>query len=296
MPPDCRSQVSDQYRSVFRPGLFDDRSMIVTGGGSGIGRCIAHELASLGAHVAITGRRIERLESVKAEIEGLGGLASSHAFDIRDEDAVVAAIDEIVARHGPITGLVNNAGGQYPSPVEELSVKGWEAVIRNNLTGGFIVSREVYKRSMAEHGGSIVNIIADIWGGMPMMAHSGAARAGMLNFTETAACEWARSGVRVNAVAPGWISSSGFDTYDAAMQEQLRRLKDEIPLGRYGNEAEVSAAVVFLLTPGASFISGSCIRVDGAVPNHRHTWTLEPPARSEPFDGFPLTTIPESLR
>ncbi|UTI66214.1 SDR family oxidoreductase [Paraconexibacter antarcticus] len=288
--------MADGYRSVFAPGLFDGRLMIVTGGGSGIGRCIAHELASLGAHVAITGRRIERLETVRTEIEDVGGAVSCHAFDIRDEAAVVAAIAEIIAAHGPIFGLVNNAGGQYPSPAEELSVKGWDAVIRNNLTGGFIVSREAYKQSMAEHGGSIVNIIADIWGGMPTMAHSGAARAGMLNLTETTACEWARSGVRVNAVAPGWVASSGFDTYDDAMKAELRRLRDEIPLGRYGNESEVSAAVTFLLTPGAAFISGSCIRVDGAVPNHRHTWTNVPTDRSIAFDGFPLATLPECLR
>ena len=288
--------MATRYRSVFAPGLFAGQLMIVTGGGSGIGRCIAHELASLGAHVAITGRRIERLDGVRAEIEETGGSVSCHAFDIRDEPAVVAAIGEIIAAHGPIAGLVNNAGGQYPSPAEDLSVKGWEAVIRNNLTGGFIVAREAYRQSMAEHRGSIVNIIADIWGGMPTMAHSGAARAGMLNFTETTACEWARSGVRVNAVAPGWIASSGFDTYDDDMKAELVRFRDEVPLGRYGNESEVSAAVTFLLTPGAAFISGSCIRVDGAVPNHRHTWKNVPTDRSVPFDGFHLATLPECLR
>lgn len=286
----------EQYRSVFRPGLFAERTVIVTGGGSGIGRCIAHELASLGATVVITGRRLERLQAVQAEIHAAGGVASCHAFDIRDESAAVSAITAIVAEHGPVSGLVNNAGGQYPSPVEDLSVKGWEAVIRNNLTGGFIVSREVYKQSMADHGGSIVNIIADMWGGMPTMAHSGAARAGMLNLTETMSCEWARSGVRVNAVAPGWIASSGFDTYDEAMQAELRRLKHEVPLGRYGTEAEVSAAVTFLLTEGAAFISGSCVRVDGAVPNHRHTWQTVPTDRSVPFEGFPLATLPECLQ
>lgn len=284
------------YRSVFHPGLFEGQTVIVTGGGSGIGRCIAHELASLGATVAILGRRMERLQTVRAEIEEGGGAVSCHTCDIREEAGVIDTIRQILDQHGPINGLVNNAGGQYPSLVEDLSVKGWETVIRNNLTGGFIVSREVYKQSMAEHGGSVVNIIADIWGGMPTMAHSGAARAGMLNFTETAACEWAQAGVRVNAVAPGWIASSGFDTYDAAMQAELRRLKDKVPLGRFGNEAEVSAAVVFLLTAGASFISGACIRVDGAVPNHRHTWTAVPTDRSTPYDGFPLATLPECLK
>jgi citronellol/citronellal dehydrogenase len=283
------------YRSVFRPDLFKDQTVIVTGGGSGIGRCIAHELAGLGATVAIVGRKIERLDAVAAEIAELGGRVTGHVCDIREEVAVKDMVAAVIEQHGQVAGLVNNAGGQYPALARDLSVKGWEAVIRNNLTGGFIVSREVYNQSMAEHRGSIVNIIADIWGGMPTMAHSGAARAGMLNFTETAACEWAQSGVRVNAVAPGWIASSGFDTYDAEMQAQLRSLIGKVPLGRFGNEAEVSAAVVFLLTPAAAFISGTCIRVDGAVPNARHTWQPVPTDRSIPYDGFPLATLPECL-
>jgi citronellol/citronellal dehydrogenase len=288
--------LAERYRSVFHPGLFDGQTILVTGGGSGIGRCIAHEFASLGATVAITGRRHDRLHAVAAEIEAAGGRVSCHAFDIRDEDAVASAIATDLERHGAIIGLVNNAGGQYPSPVEDLSLKGWEAVLRTNLTGGFLVARETYRQSMADHGGAIVNIIADMWGGMPTMAHSGAARAGMLNLTETMACEWGHAAVRVNAVAPGWIASSGFDTYDEPMQEQLRQLKREIPLGRYGNEAEVSAAVTFLLTPAAAFISGSCIRVDGAVPNHRHTWTTQSSDRSVPYDGFPLAELPDCLR
>lgn len=285
-----------QYRSIYCPDLFKGQTVIVTGGGSGIGRCTAHELASLGATVAIVGRRVEKLDKVRGEIEAAGGRVSCHVCDIREEPMVRQMIAEVIGRHGGIHGLVNNAGGQYPSPVRNLSTKGWEAVIRNNLTGGFIVAREAYTQWMEAHGGSIVNIIADIWGGMPTMAHTGAARAGMLNFTETAACEWAQSGVRVNAVAPGWIASSGFDTYDEAMQAELRRLKDKVPLGRYGNEAEVSAAIVFLLSPGAAFITGSCVRVDGGVPNARHTWKPVPTDRSRPFDGFPLAALPRCLQ
>lgn len=286
---------AEQYRSVFRPGLFDGSKMIVTGSGSGIGRCIAHELSALGAHVALVGRRIEKLQAVQAEIAGLGGTATVHACDIRDEPGVQAMVGEVLEAHGTVDGLVNNAGGQYPAPVEDISLKGWEAVVRTNLTGGFLVAREVYNRVMADRGGSMVNIIADIWGGMPTMAHSGAARAGMLSLTETTACEWAASAVRVNAVAPGFVASSGFDTYDESMQAELRRLKSKVPLGRYGTEAEVSAAVVFLLSPAAAFISGSCIRVDGAVPNLRHTWTGPVSTRSVPFEGFPLATLPAAL-
>jgi len=283
------------YRSVFRPGLFAGQTVIVTGGGSGIGRCTAHELANLGASVALVGRGVEKLEAVQAEITQAGGQASIHACDIRDEAGVKAMIADVIAQHSKIDGLVNNAGGQYPQPVKDISLKGWDAVVRSNLTGGFLVAREAFNQSMASHGGAIVNIIADIWGGMPTMAHSGAARAGMLSFTETAACEWACAGVRVNAVAPGWIASSGFDTYSPEMQAELRSLKTKVPLQRYGTEAEISAAIVFLLCEAAAFITGSCIRVDGGVPNARPTWKLQAHDRSKPFNGFALAEPPKCL-
>jgi citronellol/citronellal dehydrogenase len=283
------------YRSVFRPGLFVGQTVIVTGGGSGIGRCTAHELGNLGASVALVGRRVEKLEAVQAEITQAGGRASIHACDIRDEAGVKAMIADVIAQHGKIDGLVNNAGGQYPQPVKDISLKGWDAVVRSNLTGGFLVAREAFNQSMEFHGGAIVNIIADIWGGMPTMAHSGAARAGMLSFTETAACEWACAGVRVNAVAPGWIASSGFDTYSPEMQAELRSLKTKVPLQRYGTEAEISAAIVFLLCEAAAFITGSCIRVDGGVPNARPTWKLQAHDRSKPFNGFALAEPPKCL-
>jgi citronellol/citronellal dehydrogenase len=283
------------YRSVFRPGLFVGQTVIVTGGGSGIGRCTAHELANLGASVALVGRRVEKLEAVQAEITQAGGRASIHACDIRDEAGVKAMIADVIAQHGKIDGLVNNAGGQYPQPGKDISLKGWDAVVRSNLTGGFLVAREAFNQSMEFHGGAIVNIIADIWGGMPTMAHSGAARAGMLSFTETAACEWACAGVRVNAVEPGWIASSGFDTYSPEMQAELRSLKTKVPLQRYGTEAEISAAIVFLLCEAAAFITGSCIRVDGGVPNARPTWKLQAHDRSKPFNGFALAEPPKCL-
>ncbi|HTV67128.1 MAG TPA: SDR family NAD(P)-dependent oxidoreductase, partial [Rhizobiaceae bacterium] len=201
------------YRSILRENCFSGEVHVVTGGGSGIGRCIAHELASLGAHVIITGRKQEKLDAVQAEIAEDGGSAEVRAFDIRDEEAVKAAVAAIVARNGRIHGLVNNAGGQFPAPMAAISKKGFEAVVANNLTGGFLVMREIFEQSMKTHGGAIVNMAADMWRGMPGMAHSGAARAGMVNLTKTAAYEWAHAGVRVNCVAPGWIASSGMDTY-----------------------------------------------------------------------------------
>ena len=202
------------YQSVYRPGLFGGQVVVVTGGGSGIGRCTAHELAALGATVALVGRDLPKLDMVKVEIEADGGKATTHACDIRDEAQVIAMVDGVLAAHGRIDGLVNNAGGQYRQPMNKISSKGFEAVVRLNLFGGFMVMREVYNRWMEKNGGSIVNIIADIWNGWPNYAHSGAARGGMLTLSESAASEWAPSGVRVNCVAPGGIASSGFDTYE----------------------------------------------------------------------------------
>ncbi len=268
----------------------------MTGGGSGIGRCIAHELASLGTKVALVGRKLEKVQAVAREIGEAGGTATFHSCDIREEDRVRDIIAAIVAEFGHVDYLVNNAGGQFAAPLESISAKGWDTVVRNNLTGGFLMARECYTQSMkAAKAGAIVNIIADMWAGMPNMGHSGAARAGMLNFTETAALEWAP--VRVNAVAPGWIASSGMDHYPEAMAEHLRGLPKKVPLGRLGTESEVSAAVVFLLSPGAAFISGSCLRVDGAVPNAKRVWD-GPISRgkNEAFDGFHLAQVPKVLR
>lgn len=286
------------YRSVFLPDMFAGQTVIVTGAGSGIGRCVAHELSSLGAHVAMVGRRIEKLETVAGEIAEDGGSCEIHICDIRDEDSVIATIEKVLAGTGRIDALVNNAGGQYRAALKTISTKGFSSVVNSNLIGGFIFMREVYNRWMEENGGAIVNMIADISNGWPNFAHSGAARGGMLTLSESAASEWAGAGVRVNTVAPGAIASSGLDTYDQEHTEFIQRqVVAEIPQGRFGNEAEVSAAITFLLSPAASFINGACIRIDGAAPNSRPIWgRLDPPRRIIPaFDGFHRAKPPEIL-
>ena len=266
---DPQMMQAGSFQSIFCPGLFATKVVIVTGGGSGIGRCTAHELASLGAVLAIIGRKPEKLSAVAQEIADDGGIATVHPCDIREEEQVTATIDQILRMHGRIDCLVNNAGGQFPSPLASISKKGWEAVVRNNLTGGFLMARECFVQWMQQNGGAMVNIVADMWNGMPGLGHSGAARAGMVNLTETAAVEWASAGVRVNAVAPGWIASSGMDTYPESRRPLIRKFPRLIPMKRMGTEAEVSAAIVFLLSPAAAFISGSMLRVDGAAPNAR---------------------------
>jgi len=176
-----------------------------------------------------------------------------------------------------------------------MSAKGFDVVVRNNLTGGFIVSREVYTQSMQSHGGSIVNMAADMRNGFPNMAHTGAARAGMVNLSMTLAHEWACAGVRVNAVSPGWIASSGMDTYQGEFKERIPKLKNHCPLGRLGTESEVSAAVCFLLSDAAAYITGTEIRIDGGVPLGNRSMDLEITDRSKPFNGFHLAVTPKVL-
>ena len=283
------------YRSILRDGCFAGEVHVVTGGGSGIGRCVAHELASLGAHVVITGRRQEKLDLVAAEIAGDGGSVESLSFDIRDEEAVKQAVAGLVERKGRIHGLVNNAGGQFPAPMASVSKKGFEAVVSNNLTGGFLVMREVYVQSMQQHGGAVVNMAADMWRGMPGMAHSGAARAGMVNLTKSAAYEWAHAGVRVNAVAPGWIASSGMDTYGGMTRALIPQLKKHVPLGRIGVEAEVSAVICFLLSPAASFVTGITVPIDGGAPLGTALYPIVQGRGTAPFDGFHRAVVPDVL-
>jgi len=252
-------------------------------------------LASLGAHTIIVGRKQEKLDTVCNEVQADGGQISAYCCDIRDEEAVEEMVTECIAQHGIISGLVNNAGGQFPAPIGAINKKGFSAVINTNLIGGFLVAKALYNRSMNRHGGAIVNIIADMWGGMPGMAHSGAARAGMDNFTKTAAIEWACCGVRVNAVAPGWIQSSGMDSYKGPIQAIIPKLKESVPLKRLGLEAEVSSAVTFLLSPAASFISGATLRVDGAASLGNRVWPLPDAKNNQPYDGFHRASTPDIL-
>lgn len=288
------------YQSTYSARLFHDKVAVVTGGGSGIGRCIAHELASLGATVIITGRSADKLQRVTQEISDDGGACDWVAFDIRDEESVIQAIAGLVEKYQVIDFLVNNAGGQFQAPIEDISKNGFQAVVNNNLVGGFLVSREVFKQSMKQHGGSIVNITADNLNGMPLMAHSGAARAGMENLTKSQAWEWGQYGVRVNAVAPGWVVSSGFDTYDQEMTDILLTLKEHVPLKRYGSEAEISSAVCFLLGPSGNFISGQCLRVDGgsSMGSAPAIWPLPEgeATNSDTVNGFHRAIDPDILK
>ena len=275
------------YNSIFRPNLFQDKTILITGGGTGIGRAIAHELASLGAHVIIAARKVENLEVVSAEIKAAGGTVSHYHVNIREEEKIDALFADIAAHHGTIHGLVNNAGGQFMSPAGNITAKGWRAVVDTNLNGTFLMSKAAFTHSFEKNGGSIVNIVADMWRGFPGMAHTGAARAGVVNLTKTLAVEWAFRGVRVNAVAPGLIKGNGILQYPAHVQGFIENMKQNIPAKRMGTEGEVAAAVTFLLSPAAAFISGETMRVDGAGSLWRNGWEIDDHSQAAPpFDGF----------
>jgi len=254
-----------RFDSIFRPGLFDGQVILVTGGGTGIGRCIAHELAALGGTVVLAARRPEPLARVQQEIAETGGTAHTATLNIRDPEAVDAALAALVEQHGRLDGVVNNAGGQFPAKAGELAPKGWNAVVDTNLNGTWWVSQAAFRHAFEAQGrGAIVNTVADVWNGAPGMVHTGAARAGVMNLTVTLAAEWAAHGVRVNAVAPGAILTGGLATYPEWLQQRTLEEVKVTPPSRLGTESEVSAAVVFLLSPAATFVSGDVMKVDGA--------------------------------
>jgi len=254
------------YRSGFRADLFRGQTILVTGGGGGLGRCIAHELAALGARLVLVGRTKEKLDQVCREITEDGGeVAGTCSGDLRDEDLVVATVRDILAEHGQLHGLVNATGGQFPAELKDLSLNAWNAVINNNLTSYFLVSREVFRQCFEQSGGNIVHIGADYDRGMPGMGHNGAARAGLSNLTRTSAIEWAPAGVRVNCVIPGYIGTTGLDRYPESNWDSLKSVVDEAPIARHGKSAEVSAAVVFLMSELASYITGIDLLVDGGM-------------------------------
>ena len=277
-----------KYHSIFRSDLFAGQTVLITGGGTGIGRAIAHELAALGAYVLLAARKQERLAETAVEIQAAGGKVATYLLNIRQEESVTQLFETILAAHGPIQALVNNAGGQFASPASMITGKGWNAVIETNLSGTFMMCREAFNRVFMAQGGSIVNIVAEMWRGFPGMAHTGAARAGVVNLTQTLAVEWAYAGVRVNAVAPGLIAGHGMSQYPPAVKAMAEQGRQDTPLKRFGTESEVAAAVTFLLSPAAAYISGETLRVDGASSLWRKTWEIPEHHRgARPFHGWP---------
>ena len=246
------------YRSVFKPDLFAGQNIIVTGGGSGIGRCTAHELASLGARVVLVGRKQDKLDAVAAEIEEDGGQAIGFACDIRDEEVVKATVAEIYKAVEVVHGLVNNAGGQFPSPLALINQKGWETVVRTNLTGGFLMAREVFTQGMNRNGGAIVNITSIA--GHKIHPFAGSAysisKTALSGLTREMANEFSSLGVRVNAVAPGEIETE-------MVGPEYEMLIPRIPLERMGTPEDVAGTVFYLCSGDSVYVTGTEIWVTG---------------------------------
>ena len=260
---------------VFRPDLLADQVVLVTGGGTGIGRAIAEECAALGARVAIGARDEARLQRAAAEMRATGAEVFAAGLDVRDPDAATAWVHAVQAHFGRLDVLVNNAGGQFPSPAIDIPPKGWRAVIDTNLNGTWFMS-QAFARAVFAAGGHarVITIAANMWRGFPGMAHTGAARAGVVNLTRSLALEWAGRDILVNAVAPGIIHSSGLDTYPEAIRQMVAtEVPKHIPLRRLGTVEDVAWAVAFLAGPAGRYITGETICVDGG---QQHWGTVYP--------------------
>ena len=257
---------------VYADGLFEDEVVVITGGGTGIGLCAATEMGLLGARIAICGRRVEPLAEAARQLEEKGVVVHHATCDIRDADSVGEFVDGVVERFGRIDVLVNNAGGQFPSPASALKAKGFEAVIRNNLIGTWIMTHTVATKCLIpQKRGRIVNIIASIKRGFPGMAHTGAARAGVDNLTKTLAVEWSTHGIRVNAIAPGVIVTTGTGQYPP---ELLETSKNNNPMRRLGTPEEVSHLITYLASRYADYVNGQTIYMDGGATLWGASWFI----------------------
>ncbi len=256
---------------AFRADLLAGQTFLISGGGSGIGRAIAYACVRLGADVMICGRRAEKLEETARGIRlHLKRDIGTMPMSIRDPDAVASLIEATYARFGRLDTLVNNAGGQYPQAAIDFSVKGWLAVIDTNLNGTWYMMQSAARRWQAEgRPGNIVNIVAMVWRGMPQVAHTCAARAGVIYLSKTVSTEWAPLKIRVNCVAPGSIDSEGLNVYERADAELF---KYSNPLHELGDVLDIAQAVVYLSAPTAKFITGEVLVVDGGNNQFGDVW------------------------
>jgi citronellol/citronellal dehydrogenase len=265
---------------IFAPGLLQGQVIVVTGGGSGLGRATAQELSACGATVVIAGRRAEPLEETASLCEGQ---CEPVVCDIREEDQVNEFVDGVLERHGRIDTLVNNAGGQYMTPAEDISLKGFETVVRLNLIGTWLMTHAVATKSMIPNeGGKIISVTLSPHHGLPGMAHSSAARAAVENLMRVLSIEWARFNIRTTVITSGHFRTDALKKYPQPVQDSVART---VPLQRLGEAEEQAWLIAFLASPAGDYYSGDVITIDGARDNWLGPW---PPPGMTDEGGKPL--------
>jgi citronellol/citronellal dehydrogenase len=260
---------------TFRDGLFDGQVALVSGGGRGIGKAIAYQLARLGAKVALCGRDEARLTATAEKLRALGADVMAHPMSIRDPDAVSRLYDAVWQNFGTLDLVVNNAGGQFPQAAIDFSPKGWNAVIDTNLNGTWYMMQQAARHWRdAKRAGAIVNIVTVVSRGMPGVAHTCAARAGVIYLSKTVAIEWAPLGIRINCVAPGAIATEGMNVYS---EEARRAMPRSNLMKRFGDVRDIADAVCYLAGPSGAFMTGEVVTVDGGTQIWGDQWTIPRP-------------------
>jgi citronellol/citronellal dehydrogenase len=277
--PQAKSALADAelaiHPTVFAPDALKDQVVVVSGGAGGIGRAISWLFARLGAHVAIVGRNQDKLAALAAQLAGRELKASTHVADIREPDAVGTLFDTVWASHGRIDGLINSAGGQFPQAAIDFSVKGWNAVIDTNLNGTWYMMQAAAQRwRERKHPGSIVNIVVVTTHGLYGIAHTIAARSGVIGLSRAVAVEWAPLNLRVNCVAPGAIETEGWNVYTKEARAAYPRSN---PMMRAGSPFDIAEAAVYLSAPSGKFVTGETLTVDGGGQLWGETWTTGKP-------------------
>jgi citronellol/citronellal dehydrogenase len=263
------------HPTVFASDALKGQVVVVSGAAGGIGRAVAFLFARLGAHVVAVGRNQDKLDVLISNLAGRGLSATAHVVDIKEPDAVDALFDAVWAAHGRLDILVNSAGGQFPQAAIDYSIKGWNAVINTNLTGTWYMMQSAAQRWRdRKHAGSIVNIVVVTTHGLYGIAHTIAARSGVIGLSRALAVEWAPLNIRINCVAPGAIETEGWNVYTPEARAAYPRSN---PMMRAGSPWDIAEAAVYLAGPSGKFITGETLTVDGGSQHWGETWTTGKP-------------------
>jgi citronellol/citronellal dehydrogenase len=274
-----RSGLSDGelavHPTVYAPDALKDQVVVVSGGAGGIGRAIAFLFARLGAHVVIVGRNKEKLDALVGRLTANGLKASAHVADVREPASVDVLFETVWSLHGCVSGLINAAGGQFPQAAIDFSIKGWNAVIDTNLNGTWYMMQAAAKRWRdRKQAGHIVNIVVVTTHGLYGIAHSIAARSGVIGLSRAVAVEWAPLDIRVNCVAPGLIETSGWNVYSPEARAAYPRAN---PMMRVGSPWDIAEASAYLQASSGRYITGETLTVDGGGQLWGETWTIAKP-------------------